>query len=129
MDRALSFLQGAPAIVGFGALLLFAITLFKIVSFVQRIMLYPVRIAWYIAVRAAIVGVLALLWKRAEVRGVDGLADDAGAVVGWVQDVAGFWWEQYSAYSGQGQQGPAYQQRRPGGQTGQRRYGNRASWS
>jgi hypothetical protein len=95
IDQLLPAMQSAPSILVVGALLLLFLILIQIMNVVRRIMLYPLRIAWWVAKWGVVIGLVAMFWER----GWEQSIEDLGSAAAWARNVGEFWWEQYALYN------------------------------
>jgi Nuclear pore assembly and biogenesis len=107
--------QDSPGIISVGVLLLFILIVLQILNMLRRIMMWWIRLLWWVSVGAVLVLFAGIVYQR----GPEKTVEDVLRGVGHLSDV---WWREYRRW--EGYQNPQQQQHEYGG-TGQKYWSSR----
>lgn len=110
-------LANSPQWVAITVFVIFIFLLLQLLVLIQRIAMYPMRLAWYLTKIGLLVGVLAMVWQR----GWEQSLEDVGRLAEGCRKVAVFWWRQWEMWGEKERGAREYGQARTFGGGGQRR--------
>lgn len=93
LDRVAIFTHDSPAIVSVAILLLVLILAMKLLGFVQRLVMWWVRMVVRLTVLCVVVVLVSVVWQR----GVGRTAED---LAGWLSELGEVWWREYRRWEG-----------------------------
>jgi hypothetical protein len=85
--------QDSPGIVSVGILVLFILIALQVLNLVRRIMMWWIRLLWWMTVSGLCVVVVAAVWQR----GPERTLEDA---IAWGSQLNEVWWREYRRWEG-----------------------------